>query len=1093
MSCAAGSLRRVGWVGAVGLGTALAVAGVVRGARAQVDEPPSVVNRGAPTASYFAVFSLYYEGEYREALKEFKAEGRGAIKNGPGNHWVDSICYHTMAGECYYQMGQFAAALEHYTAALQLYLAYSDWMVRVRFEPVIRPANPGKIKQVPWGQSQRLARLGSFSETTLIGQGRINQTDVVRQGGVVQPPVLYPMNVHEIVRCTALAMRRRRELMGPACPHDKLTNKLVIALGRRPGLPNHWSEAYIGTQLGLAYAAAGRDAQAKRALELAVVAAGEFDHPLTPTVLLELGRLALAGGDFGAAENWFGEATYAAVNFGDGIVLEEAFRAGLLTHLVANRPGLYPPLATAAAWARVHDLRQLHASLLVLAAENHSVLGQPKVAAELLAEARSIIGRRDMLAGRLGARLHYTSALALYQQANVPAGDTALEAALAFQRTGSLWLFHMGLVDNLWTGGVVRERTAMDLYSLVLRDPTPADWATDPLESLSSLVVPHHALVENWFEVALVRKEHERALEIADQARRHRFLNTLELGGRLLNLRWVLEGPAEMLDQRATLQRQDLLVHYPAYGQLSQQAQRLRGELAEMPLAPDDPDAAKLQAAKLAELAQVSLAGETILREMALRREPCDIVFPPRRATKEVQEALAEGEALLAFFATSRNWYAFLMTNDKYGHWPIALPKTFQRHVVTLLREWGNYDQNKELKLADLGNPAWKKPAKEILDTLMTGSQADLAGMFEELVVVPDGLLWYIPFEALQFSDGDQTRPLLSKLRVRYAPTVGLAVADPRPRRQGGNTAVVLGRLFPRDADDVAETAFAELGRAVPGAVPVRAPLPAPSAVYSSLFDRLIVYSDVASAEAGPYDWSPVPIDRGSPASALGNWFALPWGGPEQVILPGFHTSAENALKRQASDMAGAELFLSVCGLMSTGSRTVLISRWRTGGQTSFDLVREFAQELPYTTAADAWQRSVLLVSDMPVNPELEPRLKADGHEEPPTAEHPFFWAGYLLADSGTPPGVSDEDPAAKVLVAKEKPAPARQKPDREKPPQAKDDVPGGPPEDEAPAQVGGQDEPRPPPAEPPAGRKKRKSPPKAGRNPAPAKGKAVE
>ena len=59
---------------------------------------------------------------------------------------------------------------------------------------------------------------------------------------------------------------------------------------------------------------------------------------------------------------------------------------------------------------------------------------------------------------------------------------------------------------------------------------------------------------------------------------------------------------------------------------------------------------------------------------------------------------------------------------------------------------------------------------------------------------------------------------------------------------------------------------------------------------------------------------------------------------------------------------------------MSTGTRTILLSRWRSGGQTSLDLVREFTQELPHTTPADAWQRAVQVVSNSPLNLEAEPR-----------------------------------------------------------------------------------------------------------------------
>ncbi len=92
---------------------------------------------------------------------------------------------------------------------------------------------------------------------------------------------------------------------------------------------------------------------------------------------------------------------------------------------------------------------------------------------------------------------------------------------------------------------------------------------------------------------------------------------------------------------------------------------------------------------------------------------------------------------------------------------------------------------------------------------------------------------------------------------------------------------------------------------------------------------------------------------------------------------------------------------------MSTGTRTVLLSRWRSGGQSSLDLVREFTQELPHTTPADAWQRAVQVVSNSPLAVESEPRVKklTDASADGPAlrASHPFFWAGYMLVDGGSP------------------------------------------------------------------------------------------
>jgi hypothetical protein len=250
---------------------------------------------------------------------------------------------------------------------------------------------------------------------------------------------------------------------------------------------------------------------------------------------------------------------------------------------------------------------------------------------------------------------------------------------------------------------------------------------------------------------------------------------------------------------------------------------------------------------------------------------------------------------------------------------------------------------------------------------------------------------------------------------------MGLAVGDPRGRRQAGRTAVVVGRLFPRDEPAVTQFAFDELSRVVPGAVALREPMPATSDVFSSLFDGLIVLDDITSTDLPAYEQSLLELDKGSPGSRLDDWFALPFGGPASVILPGFHTAAENSLKRSKPVDAGEEVFQAVMGLMASGAQTVLLSSWRTGGQTSFDLVREFALELPHSTAAEAWQRSVLLARNNRLQEDLEPRLDLRGAENPPPATHPFFWSGYQLIDTGTAPHKAEDDAGEDVVLQADK------------------------------------------------------------------------
>jgi CHAT domain-containing protein len=776
----------------------------------------------------------------------------------------------------------------------------------------------------------------------------------------------------------------------------------------------------------LALCASGRAAQADTPLRRAT-AAGDYLHPLSSIANLELGRLAVVRGDYDMALKFFEEASYTAVYYPDPTVLEEAFRYGAVTHMMANRKGFFPPLANAIRWAKANRLRQLEASLLVLAAENSVVLGQTAEAAKRVEEARVAIGRRKMAAGRMGARENFAAAMVFFQQKKIAEGEAALTAAMNYMRQGSLWLYHLGLADSFYLtagAGPSTSRVALDLFQSLLRDPQPGDWVADPMESLAVLTTPHPLPFEHWFNVAVVRKDYEGALEVADRARRHRFFSSLALGGRLESLRWVLEGPSELLDQQAQLQRQDLLTRYPAYEQLRVQAEAMRVKLAAMPLAASekDPEAPKKQTQTIAQFTALAQTREAILREMAVRREPANMVFPPVRKTADILKSMPKGHAVLVFFSTSQAMYGFLLNSDRQEFWKVAAsPTVLGRQTVALLREMGNYQQNHEVTLKDLSDTKWKQTAQELLSTLKKGSQPESWKKFDELVIVPDGVLWYVPFEALQVEGDGGLHPLISRSRIRYAPTASLATAVvDRPQKPQARTGVVVRRLYPRQDDGVAQAAFTQLAEAVPGCAALRSPLPGPSSVFAVLMDRLIVLDDLTSpSDQGPYGWSPLPLDRGKTGGSLSEWMTLPGGHPAEIILPGFHTVAEEGLKRVNRAAPGNEVFLSVCGLMASGARTILLSRWRTGGQTSFDLVREFAQELPHTTAADAWQRAVLVVAGSRLNLDAEPRVKRTTADEAPRANHPFFWSGYLLVDSGRPSAKPEAAPVPPVLNEK--------------------------------------------------------------------------
>jgi CHAT domain-containing protein len=119
------------------------------------------------------------------------------------------------------------------------------------------------------------------------------------------------------------------------------------------------------------------------------------------------------------------------------------------------------------------------------------------------------------------------------------------------------------------------------------------------------------------------------------------------------------------------------------------------------------------------------------------------------------------------------------------------------------------------------------------------------------------------------------------------------------------------------------------------------------------------------------------------------------------VVLPGFRTSAESAF-RVPGVHNGDDLVLSAMLLHASGARAVLISRWNTGGRVSYDLVEQFLLQLAERPAAEAWRQAILEVGSNPIHLDEEPRVRREPNmEEPPIANHPFFWGALMLIDRG--------------------------------------------------------------------------------------------
>lgn len=983
---------------------------VCQAANAQEEEAPQFGQRGRviPSATYYLGFQALHNGDYVGAMQTFRNAAGGAIRN-PQGRWIDSICYFTMMGECLYQQGNNDGAMEQYTAALMLFTQESNWMLRLDRAALvgIAPLGQDPREAATWGRSTRKTVMGNYPDRYSILMGNtLGQNEMALQfGGTIDQQRIASVRADEVSRCVGLAIYRRNQILGPLGQQDALNNQLIAIFQRRPFPPNHWMGAWVEAQLGLALAGSRKSEQAITTLQKGLLAGGTYDHHLTPLALLQLGHLAMEQQNLEAAGTYFLEASYAAIPFGQVDVIEEAFRELVRVQLVATPNQVSPQLAAIAQWRELRRHDALRVSILTSIAEYNVYLGDAAKASVALEEARRGMLKRSMARGRIGARHAYVAAMAAYNRGNMLAGGAALTDALTFNRAASHRSYQVGATSVLFSSNVISERDAQGLFNHLLREPSNADWALDPFETITALASPNAVAMEQWFNTAITRQEPELALEIADRIRRKRFFAELPLGGRTLALRWILDAPDSALSTKALLERQELFGKFPDLKELQKRAEAIRGELQQIPLQSETKEDLPKQRKLLAELGQVSDVVETRLSDIALRRVASEFVFPPLKATKEIRQQLHDRQLVLNFFTTSRQVHVFMFTKKDYVHWVLDDVRKTQKLLGDMMKGMGHTKRDASITEKGIADESWKATSHELLLSLIPELKPEFWDSYDELIVIPDGKLWYLPMEILHTDDGTgsgDTVPLTEKIAIRYAPTVGLAVPQFKTRPRPKTSVVVAGRLFLSDKSEIMERHYDAVKGAFDAPQMLNRATPGPTSLFAKVWDEVMVLDDVEGANKGPaFAWSPGQIDRGKPGSELASWMRFPLSGPRIVYLPGFHTSAEEGIRPSAG---GDDIFLSALGLMSTGTQTIALSRWHSGGGASVDVMAGLAERIHQMPASAALQQSIEEVRQEPIEIDFEPRLQKVEGSLPATADHPFLWADTLLIDTGIDP-----------------------------------------------------------------------------------------
>ena len=370
---------------------------------------------------------------------------------------------------------------------------------------------------------------------------------------------------------------------------------------------------------------------------------------------------------------------------------------------------------------------------------------------------------------------------------------------------------------------------------------------------------------------------------------------------------------------------------------------------------------------RIEKLQQEALAHENellrVLREISSAESAPEGGAPFANALADVRGCLPIDAALIEFFSVRENFVAVIVTHDSLE----IVPLTPVSRVSNLMRMLDF--QISKFRLAAEYVRTFEKSllaaAQAHLQELYTELVAPLRGRFsaKHLVIVPHGVLHYLPFHALF----DGQRYLVDSFTLSYAPSAGIFALCQRKPSEAAGPPLVIG--VPDSRAPFIQNEAESVARALPDA-------------------ELILgaeQGEEALREKGPRSRLIHVATHGQyrPDNPLFSGIRLGTGYLNLYDLYQFHLNADLVtLSGCATGMnvvgAGDELLGLVRGLLHAGARSLLLTLWDVQDRTTADFMSLF-----YNRLASSGNTAAALQESMWELRSAHP--------------HPYYWAPLVL------------------------------------------------------------------------------------------------
>lgn len=941
-----------------------------------------------PSQRYYDALSVYRSGDLGNALNLFD-QAHGSTRLSAQGRWIDSIPVYAMEAECYWHLGDLERCNESLAKAMAITIRHRGWLARVDWDNALRPAATSNAASARlWPAAASIIELPIANQLPFRAGDQITE-DRVRLGGTLEGPSIRSVDILEIMRGIASVAHRRRILLGPLAQNDPLASELLEMTKYPASVKLPIALNLIGAMRGAEYFGARNDKSANDQATKTTLFNGGV-HPVSPILLLCQAQIVAKSQNPSAAI----QIALQCVNVAAKLDQDEWVGEALQLAAGCAQPNQAPAvqqaaLVAATSMSRRSRLAALHC--LVAAADAAVTAGDLTAANNLMDQARAMSARRDVQMPRVeaygafvGARLATASGESIGGIVTSNA-DKAVANITSFalnHRSRNRRLISMPRLFQLASVGMrvgsnLGGTTSDKLIEQYLQ-PAPAHlWRRDPVDALSTQIADKSSLESAWINLATLQSDGKELMRRTDFVLESRFNRSLPLGGRLAQVRLLTSTSKELWSPEL----KGILTKPP------QSIIDFRTAAAAAP--PADAAAKSTQATQL----------ESLASQIALQRISLPHSVLGRIDATNLGKMLPQRTGVLTFLVAGNRTLATLTGDGVTKAWSIGGTSRLPSEIASLLRTIG-VGVTRGNRLPEAGDQKWRESAAKLFARLLPVDETDkLSDRFDQLVIVPDGALWYLPFELLP-TDRADSELLGDLIQIRYAATPGLAihpVAQPTTNRTIG---VAASKFFvPGDAEEN-EVVIEELMTVLDN--PVR--LPGDSRIPASLtgdsFGHLFVAAPVTINPTTPLLTSVAAYDAGTQAGSVAAWMRYPQATPQTVVLSGHRSAVDSGRIGN-----GHEIFLTLCGLHAAGVRDVLISRWAVGGRSTAGAMQELLQELPFTGLVDAWKRARGFLRRTELDPSGEPRLiQAEHDREDITGDEPLFWASYLITSPLTIP-----------------------------------------------------------------------------------------